>query len=97
MLNYLDTPALLMVGIAVVMSAFFIGAAMNGILENLAFGTISNMIILTLGAFLGFYLGGIFLPYSHDAAYIAIVGVCGGFMLLAVLMALKMALSKFGI
>ncbi|MEM5502664.1 hypothetical protein [Ahrensia kielensis] len=96
MINYLDTQTLMIVGLAITVGAFFIGSAMDGVLESIAFGAIGNMMILIAGAFLGLYLGEIFLPYSHDAAYIAIVGVCGGFMLLAVLMTLKAALSKFG-
>lgn len=96
MLNYLDTQTLMIVGLAITVGAFFIGSAMDGVLESLAFGTIGNMMILIAGAFLGLYLGDILLPYTHDAVYTAIVGVCGGFISLAVLMTLKAALSKFG-
>jgi uncharacterized membrane protein YeaQ/YmgE (transglycosylase-associated protein family) len=96
MLNNLDTQTLLVVGLAVAVAAFFVGSAMNAVLENTGFGTVGNMMILIAGAFLGFYLGDNFTSFTRDTAFIAISGISGGFFFLAALATLKVTLSKFG-
>lgn len=96
MFNYLDTQTIMVIGLAVVAGAFFVGSIMNGIMEHMSFGTIGNMAILIAGAYLGFYAGSNFMIFGYGAANLAIAGVCGGFLALAALTMIKIALSKFG-
>ncbi|WP_306119493.1 MULTISPECIES: hypothetical protein [unclassified Roseitalea] len=97
MFAYMDTNTLIVVGLAIAVSAFFAGAAMHGVMEDDGFGPVGNMIIMIAGAIVGLYLGPMFeWPIDRNSAD-AVAAVSGGFIALAVLAIIKSYLVKLGL
>ena len=95
MLNSLDTEMLVALFMFVAVASFFIGSMMHGVLEEDGFGTIGNMGILIAGAFFGFYaVDAMF--FGTSSVQIAVAGVSGGFITLAIMVISKALLNKFG-
>lgn len=95
MFAQMDTQTLIFVGFAIAAAAFFIGSAMNGVLEGDGFGVVGNMTILVAGAFLGLYIADHFLHIPSFAhAENAVAAVSGGFLSLAFLATLKAVLHR---
>ncbi|QKV20285.1 hypothetical protein [Oricola thermophila] len=96
MLTSMDTVSLLVLGLAIAAGAYFIAAAMDGVMGPDGFGTVPNMVILIAGSFLGLYAT----EYLHLPAYSttsqAVVGVSGAFSCLAFLAVLKSLANRFG-
>lgn len=95
MLNSLDTQMLVVLFMIVAVGSFFIGSMMHGVLEEDGFGTIGNMGVLIAGAFFGFYAIDIMM-YGTNSVQIAVAGVTGGFMTLALTVISKAVLNKLG-
>lgn len=84
----LGAAALLML-LAVSMCAFFVSMTMDGVIGERGFGVTGNMLILTAGFYIGlegFAQLGLALS---DITAIALAGMCGSFLSLAVLSVLK--------
>ncbi len=95
MLNSLETEMLVALFMIVAVGSFFIGSMMNGVLEEDGFGTIGNMGVLMAGSFFGFYAIDV-LMYGTNSVQIAVAGVSGGFITLALTVITKALLNKFG-
>lgn len=95
MLNALDTEMLVALFMIVAVCSFFIGSMMHGVLEEDGFGVIGNMGVMIAGAFFGFYAIDVFF-YGTNSVQIAVAGVTGGFMTLAITVISKALLNKFG-
>lgn len=96
MFTSMDTTTLLVIGLAISAGAYFMAAAMDGVMGSDGFGTVPNMVILIAGSFVGLYAT----DYLHLPAYTvttqAVVGITGAFMSLAVLATLKSLANRFG-
>lgn len=76
--------------------AYFIGVAMNGVLENDGFGIHLNTMVLIAGGFVGYHLAQhIHLPVSTTTLQ-AVMAVSGGFLSLALLAILKSVARRIG-
>lgn len=76
--------------------AYFIGYAMNGVMQQDGFGVLMNATILIAGGFLGFYTSErIYLPFDGVTTTSVLV-VSGGFLSLAILALLKGLLRRLG-
>lgn len=76
--------------------AYFIGYAMNGVMQQDGFGVLMNTTILVAGGFLGFYASDrIYLPLD-SVTVTSVMVVSGGFLSLAILAALKGLLRRLG-
>ncbi len=95
MLNSLDTEMFVALFMVVAVGSFFIGSMMHGVLEEDGFGTIGNMGVLMAGAFFGFYAVDNFF-YGTSSVQVAVAGVSGGFITLALMVISKALLNKFG-
>lgn len=97
MFNYMDTNALLIMGLIACFAGFFGGMAMNGVLEDDGFGVIGNMLILIAGALIGIQFGqGLRIPFEESIAD-AVRAITGAFLCLSVLAVAKNVLRRFGL
>jgi uncharacterized membrane protein YeaQ/YmgE (transglycosylase-associated protein family) len=96
MFTSMDTTTLLVIGLAIAAGAYFMAAAMDGVMGSDGFGTVPNMVILIAGSFVGLYAT----EYLHLPAYSvttqAVVGITGAFTCLALLATLKSLANRFG-
>ena len=97
MLSYMDTYTLLMAVIAIGICAYFVGLAMNQVLESDGFGVVGNMLILTTGAFLGLIAGArVTIPLPPEIAT-TMTAIVGAFVCLIALAVIKNVLARFGL
>jgi len=75
---------------------YFIGYAMNGVMQQDGFGVLMNTTILVAGGFLGFYASDrVYLPLDSITATSVLI-VSGGFLSLALLALLKGVIRRLG-
>ncbi len=76
--------------------AYFIGVAMNGVMQEDGFGVLFNAMILMAGGFLGYHISQYFRPPMSLVSFQAMMVVSGGFMCLALLAVMKNVLRRLG-
>ena len=86
-----DTTTLLAIGIAIVVGAYFLAAAMDGVMGPDGFGTFANMVILV-----GLYAVDYFGLDLRNTTSQAVACVAGAFGCLATLATLKAVAGRFG-
>jgi hypothetical protein len=96
MFTSMDTTTLLVIGLAISAGAYFMAAAMDGVMGSDGFGTVPNMVILIAGSFVGLYATDYLHLPAYSATTQAVVGITGAFMSLAVLATLKSLANRFG-
>lgn len=96
MFGQMDAQTLLVVTFAIAVSGYFLGAAMDGVLQGDGFGTIGNMVILMAGAFIGLRVGPMIELPLEPAVAQGVSAVSGAFIVLAVLATIKGVLARFG-
>lgn len=91
-----DTMTFILFVLAGAAGAYFIGYAMDGVMQEDGFGILMNTTILMTGGFLGFYASErIYLPISIVTMKSVMV-VSGGFLSLALLAVAKGVLRRLG-
>lgn len=83
----------LLVGTA---GAYFIGVAMNGVMQEDGFGVHLNTMILMAGGFLGYHLSQHVRPPMSITTFQAVMVVSGGFLSLALLAVMKNVFRRIG-
>lgn len=91
-----DTVAFLLFLLVGTAGAYFIGYAMNGVMQEDGFGVLMNTTILMAGGFLGLYASErVYLPFDSITTTSVMV-VSGGFLSLALLAVLKGLIRRLG-
>lgn len=91
-----DTATFLIILLMGTACAYFIGVAMDGVMQADGFGVHLNTIILLAGGFLGYHLSQrIHLPFT-TTTYQAVMVVSGGFLSLALLAVVKAIGRRLG-
>ncbi len=96
MFAQMDAQTLVAITFAIAAASYFLGAAMDGVLQGDGFGTLGNMVVLMAGSFIGLRLSPMIdLPLDLTVAK-AVCTVSGGFIVLAFLAMAKGVLARFG-
>ncbi len=90
----LDYEWLLMAVAIVSMLSFFLGMALDGVMEEDGFGAVGNTVIITVGFFLGIFIANTYGIYLRDLKLAITAGLCGSFITLATLAISKSVLAK---
>ncbi|MDN5926593.1 MAG: hypothetical protein L0I29_05920 [Hyphomicrobiales bacterium] len=94
MLMNLD-PTWMMMAVAVVaILSFIFGMALDGLLGAEGFGPIGNTIVVTAGFFLGIFAANAYGIQFYDLKMAVAAGLCGAFVSLGILAAVKAGLAR---
>lgn len=96
MLAHLDTQTLVAITFAIAVSGYFLGAAMDGVLQGDGFGTIGNMVVMMAGAFIGLQVSPMIEVPLDPTVTQGVAAVSGAFIFLALLATIKGLLARFG-
>ncbi len=94
MLWNLDTSWLMMAVALVAIIAFMFGSALDALMSDDGFGPVGNMVIITVGFFLGILAANYQGIELDDLTLAAVVGLTGSFASLASLALLKAGLER---
>lgn len=94
MLSNLDVTWIAMAVAVVAIFAFIFGMALDGIMGNEGFGPFGNMVVVTSGFFLAIFAANQYGVEFQDFKMAVATGLCGAFVSLAVLAAIKAGLAR---
>lgn len=94
MLMNLDATWLLMAVSAVAILSFIFGMALDGLMGGEGFGPIGNTVVVTVGFFLGIFAANAYGIHFYNVRMAVAVGLCGAFVSLALLAAIKAGLAR---
>lgn len=88
-------PAWLLMAVAsIAVLGLFLGAALDAVMRDDAFGPIGNMVLFTAGFFGAIYLANRYGISLRDINRAAVTGVAGAFLLIGILAAGKACLTR---
>jgi hypothetical protein len=94
MLIHLDATWLMMAVSVVAILSFIFGMALDGLMGSEGFGPIGNTVVVTTGFFLGIFASNLYGIQFYSVKMAIAAGLCGAFVCLAVLAAIKAGLAR---
>lgn len=91
----MDTSTQLFLFTSIVIGSFFLGNAMDGVLQEDGFGIFGNMIVIAAGFFVGLWVGKYFGYPVRDFKFGIVAGLAGSFVSLLTLSILKALANRF--